>query len=216
MAQVRQLTPKQEDRRHRILTAAREFVADQGYEGMVMSQVAERAGVSPTTLYNLYNTKDELVLAALRELLVENTLKIEQESIVPGWKQIVRRVHNGGLQAQSAPAYAEAITHSLLHARPGDALVEMLLTALSQVYLESLTTMSERDEMKSGVDIKELSASLVGVYWSSFMLWNKGVIRLQEIDHRVEMNILSMLFASTQGQAHIDIETELELVINRG
>ena len=84
--------------------AAREFVADQGYEGMVMSQVAERAGVSPTTLYNLYNTKDELVLAALRELLVENTLKIEQESIGPGWKQIVRRVHNGGLQAQSAPA----------------------------------------------------------------------------------------------------------------
>lgn len=216
MAQVRQLTPKQEDRRHRILSAAREFVADQGYEGMVMSQVAERAGVSPTTLYNLYNTKDELVLAALRELLVENTLKIEQESTGPGWQQLVRRVHNGALQAQSAPAYAEAITHSLLRASPGDALVEMLLTAISQFYLESLTTMSERNEMKSGVDIKELSASLVGVYWSSFMLWNKGVIRLQEIDHRVEMNILSMLFASTQGQAHIDIETELELVINRG
>ena len=216
MAQVRQLTPKQEDRRHRILSAARELVADQGYEGMVMSQVAERAGVSPTTLYNLYNTKDELVLAALRDLLVENTLKIEQESIGPGWKQIVRRVHNGGLQSQSAPAYAEAITHSLLRANPGDALVEMLLTTLSQVYLESLIAMSERNEIKPGVDINELSASLVGVYWSSFMLWNKGVIRLQEIDHRVEMNILSMLFASTQGQAHIDIETELELVINRG
>lgn len=216
MAQVRQLTPKQEDRRHRILSAARELVADQGYEGMVMSQVAERAGVSPTTLYNLYNTKDELVLAALRDLLVENTLKIEQESIGLGWKQIVRRVHNGGLQSQSAPAYAEAITHSLLRANPGDALVEMLLTTLSQVYLESLIAMSERNEIKPGVDIKELSASLVGVYWSSFMLWNKGVIRLQEIDHRVEMNILSMLFACTQGQAHIDIETELELVINRG
>ena len=216
MAQVRQLTPKQEDRRHRILSAARELVADQGYEGMVMSQVAERAGVSPTTLYNLYNTKDELVLAALRDLLVENTLKIEQESIGLGWKQIVRRVHNGGLQSQSAPAYAEAITHSLLRANPGDALVEMLLTTLSQVYLESLIAMSERNEIKPGVDIKELSASLVGVYWSSFMLWNKGVIRLQEIDHRVEMNILSMLFACTQGQGHIDIETELELVINRG
>jgi len=91
-----------------------------------------------------------------------------------------------------------------------------LLTTLSQVYLESLIAMSERNEIKPGVDIKELSASLVGVYWSSFMLWNKGVIRLQEIDHRVEMNILSMLFACTQGQAHIDIETELELVINRG
>ena len=70
---VKSLTPKQEERRQRILRAARDMVADHGYEGMVMSQVAERAGVSPTTLYNLYNTKDQLVMESLRELLAQNT-----------------------------------------------------------------------------------------------------------------------------------------------
>ena len=72
MTNLRKLTPRQEDRRQRILASARDLVADQGYDGMVMSQVAERAGVSPTTLYNLYNTKDQLVLEALRELLADN------------------------------------------------------------------------------------------------------------------------------------------------
>ena len=62
MSNVKELTPRQESRRHRILLVAREMVADHGYEGMVMSEVAERADVSPTTLYNLYNTKDELLL----------------------------------------------------------------------------------------------------------------------------------------------------------
>ena len=61
MSKVKSLTPRQEDRRDRILGVARQMVADYGYGGMVMSEVAERAEVSPTTLYNLYNTKDELL-----------------------------------------------------------------------------------------------------------------------------------------------------------
>ena len=70
MSDPKSLTPRQEERRHRILAAARQMVADHCHEGMVMSHVADRAEVSPTTLYNLYNTKDELLLEALRELLV--------------------------------------------------------------------------------------------------------------------------------------------------
>ena len=69
MIKVKELTPRQESRRHRILKVTREMVADHGYEGMVMSEVAERADVSPTTLYNLYNTKDELLLEALLSLI---------------------------------------------------------------------------------------------------------------------------------------------------
>ena len=72
MSTIRALTPRQEIRREKILSAARKLVASQGYEGMVMSDLAVIAGVSPTTLYNLFNTKDELLLEALRGLIVKN------------------------------------------------------------------------------------------------------------------------------------------------
>jgi AcrR family transcriptional regulator len=65
MAKVQVLTSRQQGRRHRILSAARQMLTEAGYEGTVMSKVAERTDVSPTTLYNLYNTKDELLLEAL-------------------------------------------------------------------------------------------------------------------------------------------------------
>ncbi|MBT4494698.1 MAG: helix-turn-helix transcriptional regulator, partial [Gammaproteobacteria bacterium] len=88
MQKVKSLTPKQEDRRHRILSAARDMVADHGYEGMVMSQVADRAGVSPTTLYNLFNTKDQLVMESLRELMAESAREVIAGSDGPGWRYL--------------------------------------------------------------------------------------------------------------------------------
>ena len=96
MNKVRILTPRQESRRQRILAVTRDMVADYGYEGMVMSQVADRAEVSPTTLYNLYNTKDELLLEALRDLMVSNYQKVgEMSESGPGWKYLVRVMEFG-------------------------------------------------------------------------------------------------------------------------
>lgn len=206
MDKVRKLTPKQEDRRQRILAAAREMVADNGYDGMVMSQVAERANVSPTTLYNLYNTKDELVLASLQELLVENAKEVASQHDGPGWRYLLASVKNGSQMANSEPAYAEAITHALQRANAGDALVKVLMLNGRQDMVNSLDTMAVNGELREGVDTFELGTALMGVYWSTFILWNKGLIKLQEMEHALQMNFLSLMIPATQG----DTRTELE------
>ena len=102
MSNLRALTPRQEIRRQKILSAARKLVASQGYEGMVMSDLAEVAEVSPTTLYNLFNTKDELLLEALRGLIVKNYEKVEKLSEDSGWKYLVKVAETGhGLEVLS-------------------------------------------------------------------------------------------------------------------
>lgn len=206
MVTVRTLTPKQEDRRERILSAARDMVADHGYEGMVMSHVAEKAGVSPTTLYNLYNTKDELVLEALRELLLQNVLKISAESAGPGWKFILKMILNGAWMANSAPAYAEAITQAMLRANSGDALIEMLLGNSRRDILLSLRAMREAGELDPRVNTDALATSLVGVYWSTFMLWNKGLVKLQAMEHTLQLNFLAILIPPSLGAARAELE----------
>ena len=85
-ATQRSLTPNQQARRARILEAARALVAEHGYDGMIMRDVATAAHVSPTTLYNLYNTKDELLLEALRDAVAE------------GWQRAAQVVPDLGLQ----------------------------------------------------------------------------------------------------------------------
>ncbi|MDA0977838.1 MAG: TetR/AcrR family transcriptional regulator [Proteobacteria bacterium] len=206
MTNLRKLTPRQEDRRQRILAAARELVADQGYDGMVMIQVAERAGVSPTTLYNLYNTKDQLVLEALRELLAENVVRVSAESDGPGWKYLIKMVQNGAWKARTAPAYAEAITAAMLRAGSGDALIEVLLANTKQEIHDSLLRMRDTGQLDLRVDTDQLATALLGLYWSSFLLWNKGLVHLQEFEHTLQINFIGLLLPATQGDARAGLD----------
>ncbi|MFP6793607.1 MAG: TetR/AcrR family transcriptional regulator [Pseudomonadales bacterium] len=211
MSKTKSLTPRQEDRRHRILMVARQMVADYGYGGMVMSEVAERAEVSPTTLYNLYNTKDELLLEALRELMVISYQRVgEMSELGPGWKYLLNVMEYGASLRASEPAYAEAITDALLRAVQGDALTELLLHAVRQDFLFSLTKMAEQGELKKEVDVEHLATILLGNYWSTFMMINKGLEVISRMRIGLLVNVLSVLIASSQGAAKEEMETTLE------
>ena len=211
MSKAKSLTPRQEDRRHRILGVARQMVADHGYGGMVMSEVAERAEVSPTTLYNLYNTKDELLLEALRELMVISYQRVgEMSELGPGWKHLLNVMEYGAALRASEPAYAEAITDALLRAVQGDALPELLLRGVRQDFLLSLAKMEERGELKKEVDVEHLATILLGNYWSTFMMINKGLEVISRMRVSLTVNLLAVLIASSQGAARDEMETTLE------
>ena len=211
MSKTKSLTPRQEDRRHRILMVARQMVADYGYGGMVMSEVAERAEVSPTTLYNLYNTKDELLLEALRELMVISYQRVgEMSELGPGWRYLLNVMEYGASLRASEPAYAEAITDALLRAVQGDALTELLLHSVRQDFLFSLTKMAEQGELKKEVDVEHLATILLGNYWSTFMMINKGLEVISRMRIGLLVNVLSVLIASSQGAAREEMETTLE------
>lgn len=213
MSKVKALTPRQESRRHRILLVAREMVADHGYDGMVMSEVAERSGVSPTTLYNLYNTKDELLLEALRELIVISYQRVGQISdIGPGWKYLLNVMEGAAALRSAEPAYAEAITDALFRAVQGDALTELLLNTVRQDFFHSLTKMAEEDQLKEGVDTEHLATILLGNYWATFMMINKGMEVISGMRLSLLVNMLSVLIASSQGAAREEMETILEKV----
>ena len=62
--------PKVRERnRRRILDAARDLVAVGGMDALSMRTLAARAGVSSTTLYNLFGEKDEVVRVLAHEIL---------------------------------------------------------------------------------------------------------------------------------------------------
>ena len=216
MAKVQLLTPRQQDRRHRILSTARDMLTELGYEGMVMSQVAARADVSPTTLYNLYNTKDELLLEALQELIQEAARMTTAEIDKPGYEFILRHLHHSAIQSQEGPAYAEAIAQAVFRAKPGDALIELLLAGLSRNILTSLLVMKSNKELKSPVNAEELSKLMAGVFWSTFLLWTKGLIRLPDMERHLLRCFLSMLIPATRGRARKDLESRYNQLDSKG
>jgi len=210
MAKVQVLTSRQQGRRHRILTVAREMLTEFGYEGTVMSKVAERADVSPTTLYNLYNSKDELLLEALRELTLEAVRKTAEEVDGVGYEFILRHLHHSAVQSQEGPAYAEAICQAVFRAKPGDPLVEMMLKSLSENILVSLSAMKKNGQLASRVNVGALANTMAGAFWATFLLWTKGLIRLPDIEHYMQRSFLSILIPASCGSARRDLQSRYD------
>ena len=57
--------------RKKILDAAFELFAIQGYHGTSISQIAKHAGVAKGLIYNYFEKKDDLVLAVVQDMLSE-------------------------------------------------------------------------------------------------------------------------------------------------
>src|SRR5262245_9681323 len=53
------------ERKNRILAAARALIRSHGYDGLTMRELATAARVSVPTLYNLFGSKDALIVAEL-------------------------------------------------------------------------------------------------------------------------------------------------------
>lgn len=63
----RALTPRQRERRERILSTTYELLAEHGYDGVSMKMIAKSAKVAERTLFNIYSSKDLLIATSARE-----------------------------------------------------------------------------------------------------------------------------------------------------
>jgi AcrR family transcriptional regulator len=61
------LTLAQQARRARILAVATDILTRQGYDGVTMRELARHSGVAMKTLYDIYGSKDGLLISAVRD-----------------------------------------------------------------------------------------------------------------------------------------------------
>ena len=64
---VQRLERERKQRRRAIIKIARDFFAGQGYEQTMMEKVAEAAGYTKMTIYNYFESKDDLFVAVVSE-----------------------------------------------------------------------------------------------------------------------------------------------------
>ena len=203
------LTPRQKERRARILHTARELINEAGYAGMTTRELAARANVSATTLFNLYNTKEELLLAALRDQLSGMNTELDEIQPVLGWERIVSFHDVIASQAERTPAYAKAIVHALLQAAPGHALVRILIGNFRQAILESLRSMKVKKQLDEQVSPDALADTLVSTFWGTQLLWDKGMIDNALVRRMSLENCMSILAPAARGKIKHALERRL-------
>ena len=189
---MKSLTAVQQQRRERILLSTRDQLSQFGYEGLNMRELSLIADVSTSTLYNLYQSKDTLILAALEDLLADiNAVVVE--SGTSGLSRFLARVDAVAEQIVETPKYAEAMGKMLFSADAHDPIVQMMIGTSLSFNGEELAEMADCGELRAETDRKFLARSLSSTGWSTVLRWMKGYVALHDFKQEYVRNAISMM-----------------------
>ncbi len=168
---------RQLQRQSNILATVRSMLEEVGYEGMTIRGLAKRAGVAQGTLYNLYGSKDALVLAAVDDLLAQLDGTAARQTRAEGIDAILTLSEVIGEQIQASPKYADAMTRILLHVQPDDPLVDVLFARAYPFLKSQLEIAQQNGDLRPEVDTDKVARHLVGQAWGLMLLGMLGMIR---------------------------------------
>ncbi len=189
---MNQLTPRQAERKERILQAVRDHLSRYGYEGLSMREVANSASVSPTTLYNQFQNKDGLILAAQTEVLAQVSASVAARA-KSGIEHLIASAEAIAEQVVQNPRYAEAMTRMLFNGSPTDPICQILLGSVVQQNRNRILEMLELGEVHKDVDVDLFARTLAGDAWATILLWMKGFIALQDFKRDYVLRLLMTL-----------------------
>ncbi|MGV0034113.1 MAG: TetR/AcrR family transcriptional regulator [Candidatus Azotimanducaceae bacterium WSBS_2022_MAG_OTU7] len=189
---MKSLTVVQQQRRERILHSTRDQLSQLGYEALNMRELAVIADVSTSTLYNLYRSKDALILAALEDLLADITAVVGATGTL-GLERLLARINAVADQIVDTPQYAEAMGKMLFSAEAGDPIVQLLIGASLSFHRQELAEMTVRGELREETDKDFLARSLSSIGWSTVLMWMKGYVPLHDFKQEYVRNAVAMM-----------------------
>ncbi|MES2033088.1 MAG: TetR/AcrR family transcriptional regulator [Pseudomonadota bacterium] len=196
------LTPKQRERRRQILETVRRLIGDVGYASLTMRDVALEAGVAHATLYNQFETKDGLVLAALRdnlERLAAHRVSGRQDAI-GRYFELLGAVTEEVVQR---PRYAEAMTQLMFNAAPSDEVTNLLVAQRIALDRASVRQMIVEGVLLPDTNVDMAARRLTGAFWSIMLLWTKGFVALHDLPGELHGGHRAVLEALATGAGRV-------------
>lgn len=203
-------SPKLVERQANILEAARRALTEKGFLGVTMQDIAERADVTRKTLYNTYGSRDDLLLAAILEVV--HGYRDLGDDVAPGVPAIIA-IRRGALrQVAAAPDYARAMTMALLQAGPQHTLTRVLIDDAIRRNRDELARERDNGGLVDGIDLDAAAAETVGQSWGVLVLGHTGTIPSDELEARSLTGLLRLLLGITRGARRRWLEVELEAI----
>lgn len=194
-------------RKRRILEAATKLISNGGIEACTMRELARRARLDVTTLYNYYGSKEEILEALRRSGARKLERRIgELEETEPPLDRI-RAIVDLMLGVRESPrALARPINQPGPRRRPGNGPIERV----ARVHLEAELRQAAADgDLIPSVDIEQLALVMLGHAHVWLPLWARRVVDAEETAARVGYFVSLCLQAAATDAARPRLEREM-------
>ncbi len=197
-------SPRQIEREETIVRVARQHLSAHGYQGANMERLAQEAGVTKMTLYNIFGSKDQLMARIVSKSFSE-IAEDYVRSARPGLPSIMAR-HDGIVAAvKSMPLYAESIIQSMLNSDPESQLVNVLIADAYDFYYDQFDVANQEGQLTSGEDRETLSNQVLGHEWGMLFLLFKQHFSIADYEQQSRSALCAQLLAIAIPGIHREI-----------
>ena len=175
------VTRQKEERKQRILDVARLLIAEHGYAGVTMRDLAEKSLVSVPTLYNLFGGKNELLFAAVESYFQQLLWGGERAGTEEGLSKILSLIETVSRETVRHAGYMRALMGFFGGPGASAGLLELVERELTSQLVEALEQMQRQRQLVAWADPQALSErvrgqlTIVTFEWSQHYLSDAGL-----------------------------------------
>jgi AcrR family transcriptional regulator len=175
------VSKQREERKQRILDVARSLIADRGYDGVTMRDLAGKSLVSVPTLYNLFGGKNELLSAAVESYFFELIGSAGRAGTEQGLSRLISLAEMIGRETLCHAAYARSLMGSFGGPSDTGGLHEFVTRGITDEVVEALEEMQLRRQLVAWADVCVLGERLASQFiiisfeWASRHLSDEGL-----------------------------------------
>ena len=183
MAKVRgkYASPAQAERRKRILRETLKLLASESPSDISMAQIAELSDVSTKTLYNLFKSRNGLLLAAAAQTRADTQSSTSVMSAPAGISRILELTRRTMDTFERSPEFMESAMSVVVGISAEDEAEHHRVGMTQKWFHEALLVAESEDQLIPGTDCTQLSQLLAASQWGVTLMWQKGLISLETL-----------------------------------
>jgi AcrR family transcriptional regulator len=200
------LEEQKAERRARILATARRLIAERGFDGLTMRDLAAASRVSVPTLYNLFGGKHALLVGELEETFarVDTSMRAaEGDSFV---ERMIAGCQAANEDLLSVPRYSRALVHLTLVSPETEPMRRDIGARYIAMMAATLREAQAAGDIADFVDAEAVAARAYAHYVATMIQWAVG--DLDDADFRTAtlLGPCLMFLGIARGAAARDLE----------
>ncbi|GAN00307.1 transcriptional regulator [alpha proteobacterium U9-1i] len=202
-------SPAIHERRRRILEETRKMIAEHGLAGFSMDEVGKRAGVAKRTLYNAYQTKENMIALAIHEYFERYLQHIPYTGEIGSIQRNVERMIFVIQRNRQLRNYISALMSIYFSADSDSDIWNTMHSMAVESNLQWINGLKSKRQLQPWIDPVRLADDIVRMEYSIINDWCRGKIEDDQVVYHLVRACLTIGAGAARGAGRKEIEDML-------
>jgi AcrR family transcriptional regulator len=196
------------ERRERIVKAAKKLVAERGYDGLTMRDLADAARVSVPTLYNLFGSKDAILVAELQSLATSIAASLPRTGD-SFFARGMAAFEAGMSYVEEAPEFFRAVMRMFFTSPDTTPMRRRTEDAFIAIMTANLDAAKRAGQLADWAQPPVVARHMFAQYMSAFLAWGIGELDMASFRAAALSGLCHLLAGVARGPFAVEVEARI-------